>query len=150
MALAEVVTGSAATALGIGSLVMLPLVWRGYLGRRAARAGRMGTYGQIGLFWWPFGAATRRGAIRAFVPGLLVWWGGVAAYWVSVARRDSAGPAPHADGVVQGIAVMCGVGFLLALTVVFFNRPKFLVPPPSRNEPGALAEIRDNRHGRRK
>ena len=149
MAISQVFTGSAITALGIGSLAMLPLVWRGYLGRRGAGGpNHMGTHGQIGMFWWPFGEATRRGAIRAFVPGLLVLWGAVAAYWASAARGDSTGQAPHADGVVQGIVVICGIGFLLVLTVMFFNWPKFIVPPPQRNEPGALAEMRDNRQGR--
>jgi hypothetical protein len=46
--------------------------------------------------------------------------------------------------------MICRIGFVLGLTVIFFNLPKFLVPPPHRNELGALAEMRDHHARRRK
>ena len=47
-----------------------------------------------------------------------------------------------------GLAGLLGF-FLLALPITYFNRPRFLVPPHQRDDPGALAEWRRARHAGR-
>ena len=44
-----------------------------------------------------------------------------------------------------GLAGLLGF-FLLALPITYFNRPRFLVPPHQRDDPGALAGWRRARH----
>ena len=89
--------------------------------------------------WWPFSLPLWRGVSRAFpVQGacaILVIGGGIGA---DVAGKDSAG---YDIGMSVGLVGLLGL-FLLALPITFFNRPRFLVPPHQRDDPGALAEWR--------
>jgi hypothetical protein len=89
--------------------------------------------------WWPFSDALWRGVARAFPVQaacvILLIGGGIGA---DLAGKDSAG---YAIGMTVGLAGLLGI-FLLALPITFFNRPRFLVPPHQRDEPGALAEWR--------
>jgi hypothetical protein len=92
--------------------------------------------------FWPFSIALWRGVSRAFViQGLcviLLIGGGVGG---DVVGEDSAG-----YNWVMGVGLVGLLGlFLLAFPITFFNRPKFLVPPHQREEPGALAEWRRDR-----
>lgn len=62
------------------------------------------------------------------------------------------GMAADASGWTQGsmslamkviaiiFIVLSGIALAMHITVIFFNRPKFIVPPPHRNEPGAFAQ----------
>jgi hypothetical protein len=92
--------------------------------------------------WWPFSDALWRGVARAFpVQGacfLLLVGGGVGA---DFAGKDSPG---YDIGMGIGLAGLLGI-FLLALPITFFNRPRFLVPPHQRDDPGALEEWRSAR-----
>ena len=92
--------------------------------------------------WWPFSLPLWRGVARAFpVQGacvLLLIGGGIGA---DLAGKESSG---YDVGMTIGLAGLLGL-VLLALPITFFNRPRFLVPPHQRNEPGALAEWRQTR-----
>jgi hypothetical protein len=92
--------------------------------------------------WWPFSLPLWRGVARAFpVQGacvLLLIGGGIGA---DLAGKDSSG---YDVGMTIGLAGLLGL-FLLALPITFFNRPRFLVPPHQRDEPGALEEWRSAR-----
>jgi hypothetical protein len=96
--------------------------------------------------WWPFSLPLWRGVSRAFpVQGacaILVIGGGIGA---DLAGKDSSG---YDIGMSVGLVGLLGF-FLLALPITFFNRPRFLVPPHQRDEPGALAEWRRARHAGR-
>ena len=92
--------------------------------------------------FWPFSVALWRGVGRAFViqglAVLLLIGGGVAG--------DIVGEDSSSYDWVMGIGligVLCL--FFLAFPITFFNRPKFLVPPHQRDEPGALEEWRIER-----
>src|SRR3954453_18390597 len=95
--------------------------------------------------WWPFSPPLWRGVARAFpVQGacaLVLIGGGIAA---DLAGRDSSG---YDVGMAVGLVGLLGI-VLLALPIALYNRPRFLVPPHQRDEPGALAEWRRER-GRR-
>jgi hypothetical protein len=88
---------------------------------------------------WPFGLPLWRGLSRAFVIQglcvLLLIGGGVAS--------DAVGKDSAAFDWLMGIGLL-GL-FLLAFPITLFNRPKFLVPPRQRDEPGALEEWRRER-----
>ncbi len=89
--------------------------------------------------WWPFSDPLWRGVARAFpVQGgcvLLLIGGGIAA--------DLIGEGSQGYDVAMSVGLVGLLGiFLLALPITFFNRPRFLVPPHQRDEPGALAEWR--------
>lgn len=92
--------------------------------------------------FWPFSLPLWRGVARAFpVQGgcvLLLIGGGIAADLIG---EDAKG-YDIAMGV--GLAGLLGL-FLLAFPITFFNRPRFLVPPHQRDEPGALEEWRSAR-----
>jgi hypothetical protein len=89
--------------------------------------------------FWPFSDALWRGVARAFpVQGgcvLLLIGGGITADLIG---KDGSG---YDIAMAVGLAGLLGI-FLLALPITFFNRPRFLVPPHQRDEPGALAEWR--------
>ena len=93
--------------------------------------------------WWPFSLPLWHGVARAFpVQGacvILLIGGGIGA---DLAGKDSSG---YDIGMSIGLAGLLGI-FLLALPITFFNRPRFLVPPHQRDEPGAFAEWRRARH----
>jgi hypothetical protein len=147
----EIVVGIAITVMGLWGLILLPRVWRGYFLRPAKRfRGRDRTQGELAYIWWPYGDATRRGVIRGFVPVTLAVWGIVFGYWVvllSPGRPGHLSPATTALGAFA-IAWSVGCGVLL-LTVMYFNWPKFVVPPSQRSEPGAIAEWRMARRPKR-
>jgi hypothetical protein len=96
--------------------------------------------------WWPFSLPLWRGVSRAFpVQGacaILVIGGGIGA---DLAGKDSSG---YDIGMSVGLVGLLGF-FLLALPITFFNRPRFLVPPHQRDDPGVLAEWRRARHAGR-
>lgn len=89
--------------------------------------------------WWPFSDALWRGVIRAFPVQAacftLLVGGGIGA---DLAGKDSQG---YDVGMSIGLVGLLGI-LLLALPITFFNRPRFLVPPHQRDEPGAVAEWR--------
>jgi hypothetical protein len=91
--------------------------------------------------WWPFGPPVWRGVARGYVatgPFILVLFGGAA-----IAELSSK------EDLGMGIALLglLGVPFV-QLPIIFFNRPRSLVPPHQREEPGALQEWRHRREAR--
>src|ERR1700709_1527121 len=85
--------------------------------------------------WWPFSLPVWRGVARAFpIQGacvILLIGGGIGA---DLAGKDSSGSP---IGRTIALAALLGI-LLLALPITFFNRPRFLVPPHQRDEPGAV------------
>ena len=67
----------------------------------------------------------------------------------SAAARASCIEAKQMRGPPDGAVVVGLLGlFLLAFPITFFNRPRFLVPPHQRDEPGAVEEWRRARGAR--
>lgn len=147
MSASDIAVGAVATLIGSWSLVLLPRAWRGFFTRRETRfRGRLRTHGELGMIWWPFGDSTRRGAVRAFVAATFWWCGATVFYWASYLGAGTSSSASRAWYTVAWIfAVWALVWFVLVLTVMFFNRPKRIVPPSQRDEPGAVAEWRGTR-----
>jgi hypothetical protein len=84
---------------------------------------------------WPFGAAAWRGVMRSFIVCppfiVLVFAGGAVA---ELSDADDLGMAIGAIGLLASV--------VLHVPILLWNRPKALVPPPMRGEPGALREWR--------
>lgn len=110
------------------------------VGRKAWR-GETAFDGTVPPAWWPFSLPVWRGVGRSFVavvPFLLVMFiGGLIAEFSSA---EDLGLSIAALGLL-------GVPFIQA-PIVFFNRPRWLVPPHQRDEPGALEEWRTARRRR--
>lgn len=91
--------------------------------------------------WWPFSTAVWRGVARSYVatgPCILVMFGGALVAEVS-----------SAEDLGMGISALGLLGVpLIQLPIIFFNRPRSLVPPHQRAEPGALEEWRRARRHR--
>jgi hypothetical protein len=84
---------------------------------------------------WPFGAAAWHGVIRSFIvwPPLLA----LAMAGAAVAELTEADDV----GMTLGVIGLFG-GVALHIPILLWNRPKVLVPPPLRRQPGALREWR--------
>jgi hypothetical protein len=84
---------------------------------------------------WPFGAAAWHGVMRSFIVCppfiVLVFAGGAVA---ELSDADDLGMAIGAIGLLASV--------VLHVPILLWNRPKALVPPPMRGEPGALREWR--------
>jgi hypothetical protein len=84
---------------------------------------------------WPFGRTSWRGVMRSFVACMpfiaLVFAGGAVA---ELSDSDDLGMALGVIGLLGSVA--------LHLPILLWNRPKALVPPPLRDQPGALREWR--------
>ena len=105
---------------------------------RKVWGGESGLDGDVPPDWWFLGAATWRGIARAYVatgPFLLLFCAGALA--AEVTDAYDAGMAVSVAGLLLGV--------LVHASIVLFNRPKALVPPHLRDEPGALAERRQRR-----
>ena len=88
---------------------------------------------------WPFSVALWRGGGRALpVQGacaLLLIGAGL--------TSDLVGTGSKYYDLVMGIGLLGVLGtFFLAFPIMYFNRPKWLVPPVWRDDPGAVAEWR--------
>jgi hypothetical protein len=87
---------------------------------------------------WPFGAALWHGLVRLPLLGPALWLPGGALLLV----RD----LPEDDPLVAVVRIVDGTvgaaAFVLLLSIVFFNRPRSLVPLHLRDQPGAIAEWR--------
>ena len=89
--------------------------------------------------WWPFSMPLWRGAARALpVQGasiLLLLGAGI--------TSDLIGSDSRYYDLVMSIGVLGLIGTIfLAFPITYYNRPKFLVPPIWRDDPGAVAEWR--------
>ena len=89
--------------------------------------------------FWPFSAALWRGGGRALpVQGasvLLLLGAGI--------TSDLIGSGSRYYDAVMAIGLLGVLGtFLLAFPIMYYNRPKLLVPPVWRDHPGAVEEWR--------
>jgi len=96
--------------------------------------------------WWPFSLPLWRGGGRALpVQGacsLLLIGAGITSDLIGTDSR-------YYDAVMAlGLLGVLGT-FLLAFPIMYYNRPKLLVPPAWRDEPGAVEEWRAARARRR-
>ena len=113
--------------IGIIYALVAPKVWRG----------ESGLDGDVPPEWWFLGDATWRGVARAYIataPFVLVVF--AAAIFAEFGDNDT-GMAIAAIALLMGALVHAGI--------VLFNRPRALVPPHLRDEPGALAARRARR-----
>ena len=105
--------------------------------------GESGLDGDIPPAWWFLGDATWRGVARAYIataPFVLLFFAGALV-------------AELTDAYDLGMAVSAGallLGVLVHASIVLYNRPRALVPPHLRAEPGALAERRARRQRQRR
>jgi hypothetical protein len=125
----------ALAALGVWALTA-PGQWRG--------EGRL--RGDERPLWFPFSEPVWRGVVRSYViwvPCTALFLGGsaVAALSPLDSAAYNAGMAAASLGLFGGAAIH--------LPILFFNRPKALVPPSLRDEPGALEAWRARRRGQR-
>lgn len=120
-----VVIGFVASVLGLG---ILPRYWRGDL----VAVHEAGT-----ASWWPLGEALKRGFLRTLhlgIVGSIFLFGSAAGLLLKRVVTNS-------DSVEKASLVaflLFGVTTLIDIIIVLFNVPKALVPPPYRDEPGAL------------
>jgi hypothetical protein len=143
MSASNVLTGACGVALGIVGLLMLPRIWHGWYQGEVILHGTRRTRGEAIFFWWPFGESSRRGAIRGVVAIIAAWWGALLAIAANEISLRTNGDASHGARIAALFLVACTIlCFVLHLTVIFFNWPKFIVPPPQRNERGFLASHR--------
>jgi hypothetical protein len=87
----------------------------------------------------PFGYATSRGVTRGMI-GLWAGVGFIGAATIAVAFGPSGtthtlGPALTTAVVLYGVGLF---GIALNVAIVWFNRPRFLVPPHMRDEDGLV------------
>jgi hypothetical protein len=87
--------------------------------------------------WFLYGHTTFRGYVRAMYP--LGTAGLVAFAWLLYAIWGPEDVYAQAFVLVPMLALVA-VGLLLALTAALFNRPKRIVPPHLRDQPGMIAE----------
>lgn len=85
---------------------------------------------------WPFGAPLWRGWLRAAT--VSAFTSVLLGIWVAI---DSSSLNSSAWGIAAGgLLGLVFAGFTLGASITLFNRPKNLVVPHLRNQPGALAE----------
>jgi hypothetical protein len=77
--------------------------------------------------WFPYGESLWQGYRRAALPAALIF--------VCIALALT---LPTSVGVYFALAVFV-VNLPLALAIILFNRPKFLVPPACRDQRGVLS-----------
>jgi hypothetical protein len=89
---------------------------------------------------WSFRSARQEGYARSLPAGILALTALVVAMAAVVVEQASDGMlSTAARRTALGAFLAFVILTLLAMSIVLFNVPKFLVPPASRDEPGALA-----------
>ena len=92
--------------------------------------------------FWPFSLALWRGAGRALpVQGLCI----LVIIGAGITSDPIGTDSPSYDAVMAiGFLGLLGTVFV-AFPIMYYNRPKLLVPPPWRDDPGAVEEWRTER-----
>jgi hypothetical protein len=85
--------------------------------------------------WWPYGGALWRGWLRT-----------IPLAWAMLGLVGAALPLLSAGGILRAAGLAAGTlvmgGILLAAPVILFSRPRFVVLPHFRHQPGAVGEWR--------
>jgi hypothetical protein len=127
-------------ALGIAFAVATLGVWAWTAPRHWRGESRL--TGADPPLWFPFSEPVWRGVVRSYVvwaPAIALFVGGSV-----VAGFSTEGSAAYNAGMAAASVGLFG-GSALHFAILFFNRPRFLVPPGLRDEPGALAAWRSAR-----
>lgn len=118
--------------------VLLATVLLGLPVARATWRGAPTGLPQTPYGWWLFSDALWRGGVRAYGVSVLL-----AATAEIVWLSSTVASAPWADALSLVFSALAAVVLLpLAAGIVLVNRPKWLVPPGLRAQPGWLEEIR--------
>lgn len=141
MSAAEVVATLFVLAICVGGTVIIPRAWKGWFGQgEIVYHGRERTHGEIAFFWWPYGEESRRGVVRGIVAAICAGWALLISGLAAELTRDVSGGAAEVLHVIAIVfIVLFAAGLVMNCSVIFLNRPKFIVPPPQRGEPGLLA-----------
>lgn len=126
-------------AIGVGFFIVIiglsqmPKYWRGELRDLHARGSAV---------WWPLGTSLRRGFLRTLHLGLAGATCALLTLVSSFIEQTSHSPAvtSAADAAKGAFIALFLCILLLDLAVVVANRPKILVPPPYRDDRGAVEE----------
>lgn len=128
--------------IGVGTAVAtlrLPRLWK--TGGYDIESGFRG--------WWPYGDRSLKGWVRALPTSVAGAWALVIALIGMTISQVTSGPTHE---VATNVAIAASVGMFLAvpiiITIIVFNRPRFLVPPPRRNEPGIIVVSRSGNRQR--
>jgi hypothetical protein len=127
--------GSLALAVVVGMLTVYSAASAVRLWSNPDRADRiMAAYAVL-----PFGPRVRRGTVRGAWPrtAILAAVSGIALVGAAPTHADLVARKPNAVIVVILIALLLVAG-LLQLSIILVNRPRFLMPPYMRTEPGVL------------
>lgn len=129
-----------------GSLLVLPRAWHGWFAEPLPSRpdGRKVTRGDLALPWWPFSDVSRRAVVRGLIPAMAALWPIALGAITAVIGAHSNGVLRQAMHAIDGALLACFIILLfLHFMVVFYNRPKFIVPPPQRLERGLAEEWRE-------
>lgn len=110
--------------LVILSIPLMPKYWRGEYRQLHDRGSSS---------WWVWGDALRRGFLRGLHIGVVAAAGVSFAVVFHAAADAGVGWAGPAGWIAFGLFGGC---IAVDLLVVLVNRPRWLVPPHARNEPG--------------
>jgi hypothetical protein len=99
--------------------------------------------------WWLWSDALLRGWIRALPVGLVGGWFLVVAMAVAALATETM-ESSLGFGLLAFLVLLLFVSLGMAVSVMLFNRPSFVVPPHLRDSPGALKEWRSARSRRRR
>lgn len=112
----------------VAGTIRLPAYWRS--GGKAVEAGFRG--------WWPYGRTALAGWIRAIPTALFGAW----AFLVALLAMMTAESIEALRGIATALAIGSSILLLLSVvliaTIVIVNRPRVVVPPGRRGEPGLL------------
>ncbi len=116
--------------IAVGGVRNLPRIWR----HEAKHLDNVPS-------WWPWGGALWRGYVRAMPTGVIGTIVLLAVFTaLALVGEQPSGPFVRPYWVVVPSLVALGLAGAVMLGVVLFNRPKAVVPPHLRDQPGALGE----------
>jgi hypothetical protein len=117
-------------ALVVGATAVAARLWRAPEGWLEGRLSGI----------WPYGGPLLRGFVRAF--------GAITIAAAALPLGLLAGWVVGAEALIVCLGVFL-VSWGVAVSVALFNRPRFVVPPPLRQQPGALREWTSRRRADR-
>jgi hypothetical protein len=140
----------ATVALGVGGLTVLPRWWHGWFDKRETKfLGKQRSHEEMAFWWLPLNEPIRRGLIRSVGVSVFTYWSGILTAGTQAVSRNFAGETiGKTFSVLMVIFALTAVaGLLFAVAVICFNRPKWIVPPSARLEPGIFTRRRGRGRG---